>query len=126
MRSAPVLRVPRRRGFTLIELFAVVVLFAVLTTIAIAKFGQSKRRTYLVSMKADLRNIATMAETHFTTESSYANVDIPTRGSSGTLISFRSTAHEWSATATHPGLPGITCQLESGGGTQPTCLEAGW
>ena len=119
------LRAPRRRGFTLIELFAVVVLFAVLTTIAISKFGQSKRRAYLVSMKADLRNIATMAETQFTMESSYADVRIPAQGSSGTLISFQSTVNEWSATATHPGLPGVTCQLESAGDTQPTCLESG-
>jgi prepilin-type N-terminal cleavage/methylation domain-containing protein len=47
-----------RKAFTLIELLAVLVIFGVLSAIAIAKFVSTKEAAYLASMKADLRNFA--------------------------------------------------------------------
>jgi prepilin-type N-terminal cleavage/methylation domain-containing protein len=47
-----------RKGFTLIELLVVMVVLAILSGIAIAKFVSTKESAYLASMKADLRNFA--------------------------------------------------------------------
>jgi prepilin-type N-terminal cleavage/methylation domain-containing protein len=53
---------PGRNGFTLIELLIVVVIIGVLAAIAIPKFGSTKEKAYVASMKADLRNLATYEE----------------------------------------------------------------
>lgn len=103
----------RRAGFTLLELFVVVTILAILATIAIAKFGESKRRAYLTSMQSDLRGVATVAETQFVSENSYENVAAP-KGSEGVTVLFVGTTTGWSATATHPGVPGVTCAIASG------------
>jgi prepilin-type N-terminal cleavage/methylation domain-containing protein len=52
------------RGFTLIELLIVVVIIGVLAAIAIPKFGNTKEKAYLASMKSDLRNLAVYEESH--------------------------------------------------------------
>jgi len=113
---------PRRRGFTIIELLAVVVIIAVLATIAIAKFGDSKRRAYIAAMKSDLHNLAMIAETRFSSENSYANMT-PPQGSAGVTLTFSGTATGWTATATHTALPGFNCAISSGGGAnaEPLC-----
>src|SRR2546421_10573093 len=46
-----------RKGFTLIELLIVVVIIAILAAIAIPKFANPKEKSYLASMKSDLRNL---------------------------------------------------------------------
>lgn len=111
-----------RRGFTIIELLAVVVVISVLATIAIAKFGDSKRRAYIAAMKSDLHNLGMTAESRFSAENTYANVEVP-RGSAGVTLSFTGTASEWMATANHEALPGFTCTIRSGGGAdaEPIC-----
>lgn len=57
-----------RRGFTLIELIVVAVILGLLASIAIERFANSKEKTYLAAMKADLRNLVT-AEVLFSTDS---------------------------------------------------------
>ena len=74
MPDVPTLPLRRRRGFTIVELLAVVTIIAILATVAISKFGDSKRRAYLTSMKSDLRNVATTAESQYTSDNSYVNV----------------------------------------------------
>jgi len=51
-----------RRGFTLIELLIVVVIIGILATIAIPKFGATKDRAKLVSVRTDVRNLMTTME----------------------------------------------------------------
>ena|SRR5687768_9062630 len=53
-----------RRGFTLIELLIVVVIIGILASIAIPKFGNTKEKAYVASMKADLRNLAVYEESY--------------------------------------------------------------
>jgi prepilin-type N-terminal cleavage/methylation domain-containing protein len=60
--------VVNRRGFTLIELIVVAVILGLLASIAIERFTNTKERTYLAAMKADLRNLVT-AEVVFSTDS---------------------------------------------------------
>ena len=57
-----------RRGITLIELIVVAVILGLLASIAIERFANTKEKTYLAAMKADLRNLIT-AEVVFSTDS---------------------------------------------------------
>ena len=57
-----------RRGFTLLELIVVAVILGLLASIAIERLANTKERTYLTAMKADLRNLIT-AEVLFSTDS---------------------------------------------------------
>lgn len=102
----------RRTGFTLIELLIVCIIIAILASIAIAKFGDSKRRAYVSAMKADLRNLATAAESKYASDNSYAGLVAP-RGSAGVQIVVTSELTEWTGTATHDAAPGITCTISS-------------
>ncbi|MFI5281042.1 MAG: type IV pilin protein, partial [Gemmatimonadales bacterium] len=59
------------RGFTLIELLIVVVIIGILAAIAIPKFGSTKEKAYIASMKADLRNLVTAEESYFADNVTY-------------------------------------------------------
>jgi prepilin-type N-terminal cleavage/methylation domain-containing protein len=110
------------RGFTIIELLAVVTIIGILTTVAIYKFGDSKRRAYIAAMKSDLHNLALIAETKFATENTYATL-VPPQGSAGVTLTFNGTGTQWYASARHQALPNFLCEIRSGGGTdaEPLC-----
>lgn len=57
-----------QRGFTLLELIVVAVILGLLAAIAIQRFANTKERTYVAAMKADLRNLIT-AEVVYSTDS---------------------------------------------------------
>ncbi|MGH7613871.1 MAG: type IV pilin protein [Gemmatimonadales bacterium] len=57
-----------RNGFTLIELLIVSVIMGLLISIGIQRVANTKGKTYLASMKADLRNLVT-AEVVYSTDS---------------------------------------------------------
>ncbi|HEX6941330.1 MAG TPA: prepilin-type N-terminal cleavage/methylation domain-containing protein [Gemmatimonadaceae bacterium] len=106
-----------RKGFTLIELLIVVVIIGILAAIAIPKFANTKEKAYLASMKADLRNMATVEEAYFSdfqlytggTGSNLAGVGTPLAPtnfvpSAGvTVTATASGGTGWSATAGHSG-----------------------
>ncbi len=104
------------RGFTLLELLAVVGIVGILATIAVARLGDSKRRAYLSAMKSDLHSVATMAESQFIAEGSYEHL-IVSSSSAGVTLTFSGSATGWTAVATQTGLQGIACTMESGPGT---------
>ena len=60
-----------RKGFTLIELLIVVVIIGILAAIAIPKYGDTKAKAYVSTMKSDLRNLATAEETYFSEKHEY-------------------------------------------------------
>ena len=60
-----------RKGFTLIELLVVVVVIGILAAIAIPKYGTTKEKAYVSTMKSDLRNLATAEETYFSEKRKY-------------------------------------------------------
>ncbi|MGH7538672.1 MAG: type IV pilin protein [Gemmatimonadales bacterium] len=93
------------RGFTLIELLIVVVIIGILASIAIPKFVNTKEKTYIASMKSDLRNLAT-AEEAFLFDSLYYTTNQAAlnnyQASAGVTITINEgTGGGWSATATH-------------------------
>lgn len=63
---------PRMSGFTLIELMIVVVLVALLASIAIPSYTQYVLRSHRAQAKADLVEYAQVAERHFTVNNTYA------------------------------------------------------
>lgn len=65
------------RGFTLIELMIAVVIVAILASIAVPSYNESVRKSRRAQAKADLLELAQMAERHFTANTSYASFSVP-------------------------------------------------
>jgi type IV pilus assembly protein PilA len=83
----------RDAGFTLIELLVVVVIIGILAAIAIPVFLNQRNAARNASVEADLRNIATVMETYYTTEGSYPTtaqelIDQGATVSEGNSVSF--------------------------------------
>ena len=96
----------RRQGFTLIELLLVVVIIGLLAAIAIPKFGNTKGKATVASMKSDLRNLASSQEGYWVGFRTYYGGVIPNaafnyRPSEGVTVTMVSgTNTGWSASAT--------------------------
>ena len=110
-----------RKGFTLIELIAVLVIIGILSAIAIAKFVDTKEKAYVASMKADLRNLAIYEQNYIIdSKGSYfsgngaAQGFTPTVGVTITATAVPGPPPSWSATATHSKTP-KTCQIVTDG-----------
>ena len=108
-------------GFTLIELMIVMVIVGILVAIAIPRYSESKERTYVATMKSDLRTLATMQESHAAeTLGAYFSGDGVAQGfrASGS-VTVNATADNgrpasWTATAAHS-LTTRTCSTEGFG-----------
>jgi prepilin-type N-terminal cleavage/methylation domain-containing protein len=109
----------RRPGFTLIELLIVVVIIGILASIAIPKFANTKTKSYIASMKADLRNLASVQESYFADNNgnyapSVAALGTSLHSSPGvTIILGGVTSSSWRATATHWS-SAVRCKLATG------------
>jgi prepilin-type N-terminal cleavage/methylation domain-containing protein len=111
-----------RKGFTLIELLIVVVIIGILAAIAIPKFGNTKSKAYIASMKSDLRNLVGVQESYFTDNNnsyaaSTAALGTVFHSSSGVTITIgTATMSGWDATASHVVSTAI-CTISYGGGS---------
>ena len=59
-------------GFSLIELLVVMVVMGILVGLAIPRYQEYKRRYYLTTMVADLRNLATTEEAYWNIAGTYS------------------------------------------------------
>lgn len=108
----------RRKGFTLIELLIVVVVIGILAAIAIQRFKETKGKSYAASLKSDLKNIASLQESYFYSNNTYAGSlgALNFTGSNGVQVSItEADAGGWSAVATHPAAWPLTCAVYYGG-----------
>jgi len=107
----------RPSGFTLIELLIVVVIIGILAALAVPKFANSKEKSYLATMRSDLRNLAVAEEAYFTDEITYYDGAVPGTGfsysgpSTGVSVTLQDvTLGGWAAMATHVATP-KTCAI---------------
>jgi prepilin-type N-terminal cleavage/methylation domain-containing protein len=99
----------RSKGFTLIELLIVVVIIGILAAIAIPKFASTKEKSYLATMKSDLRNLVTAQEGYLAEVQTYYGGGIPNvafnyrPSTGGTVTMVLATTSGWQATASFTG-----------------------
>jgi type IV pilus assembly protein PilA len=103
-----------RKAFTLIELLVVVVIIGLLAAIAIPKFSTVKAKGYKAQAISDLTSLRTAEETFFADSNRYGQLaELETYSSTygvGVSVILPSTS-SWSATLTHPHLPGVICGI---------------
>ncbi len=107
----------KKSGFTLIELLIVVVIIGILASIAIPKFNASREKSFVSTMKSDLKNLATDQEIHhngsYTYSTSLSTLEMVP--SSGVTITINeATGAGWAATAAHAGLATEHCGIYQG------------
>ncbi len=99
---------PRRDGFTLIELIVAMLLIAILATMGLTRFWSVKDRSLLSTMQSDLRNLATEQEAYFQKNYVYASAltDIADYTNTvGVTITVTYAAQDgWAGNATHTNL----------------------
>jgi type IV pilus assembly protein PilA len=93
------------RGFTLIELLIVVVIVGILASVAIPKFANTREKSYLATMKSDLRNLATAEEAFLFDSLTYTTSQAALGGwrpSAGVTVTINTaTGSGWAATASY-------------------------
>lgn len=107
----------KRDGFTLIELLIVIVIIGILASIAIPKFAATREKSFVSTMKADLRNLASLQEIYHNGNYTYStdHALLALTPSDGVTITIgEATGTGWSASASHAGLPGESCALYHG------------
>lgn len=119
----------KRHGFTLIELLIVVVIIGILAAIAIPKFSATRERAFVSSLKADLRNLASLQELYHNANFTYSTDQdaVDFNASEGVTVNIgEASGQGWSATAVHLGMPAVTCALYHGNAAQvaPATVES--
>jgi type IV pilus assembly protein PilA len=110
----------RRAGFTLIELLIVVVIIGILAAIAIPKFSATREKSFMASMRSDLRNLATQQDIYHNTNYTYSTNPsaVGFVNSDGVIVTIsEATGTGWAATSYHIGFPGGVCELFQGSAT---------
>lgn len=111
-------------GFTLIELLIVTVIIGLLALIALPKFTYTKEKTYVATMKGDLRNLATAQESYWNDNATYYAGSIPSTpllynpSVNVSITMNEGTSVGWAATASHSGTL-RTCALFVGKASPP-------
>ena len=108
------------RGFTFVELLVAMVVFSILTALAVARYRAMKERGYLAEMKTDLGNLRIAEEAYWADHGQYtinqALLDYRT-GSRVTVILTTSDPYAgFDAEAVHVAAPGVGWKMWEGRG----------
>lgn len=113
-------------GFSLIELLIVMLVIAVLVSLAIPKGNQSRDKAKLASVKSDLRNIVSAEEAYFSDYKVYANWNnlrtrVKSSLSAGNTVAIATNASGFTATVTNSSITtGFKrCRMRVGAGAAP-------
>lgn len=113
---------PRRRGFTLIELVAVVVIIGLLATFALPRLRSTRGRAYTSTLQSDLRNLAVAEESYYYQHGAYTQdlSRLLVTVSAGVTVSISvADSRGWGATAAHPAADRSLCALFYGQPASP-------
>ena len=121
-----------RHGFTLIELLIVVVIIGILAAVAVPKFSATKTKSYMATMKSDLKNLASAQESYFYDNNAYysgalPNPQMPFNPTRNVTITIQNvTVAGWAATSAYAGI-GATCAIYYGtpGAIPPPATQEG-
>lgn len=106
--------VPSRRGFTLIELAAVLIIIGLITAFAIPRLNGTRGRAFTSTLHSDLRNLAVAQEAYYYQHGSYTTdrSQLFVTTSNGVTVNI-STADSmgWGATAVHPSADRTVCAI---------------
>ena len=108
----------RRKGFTIVELLTVMLLIGALSSMAVPRFREYKTRALIATMQSDLGNLKIAQESYWAEHLRYATdtSSLEFRISHNVAISITSkdVSGGYTATATHPNVPGQQCQTAMG------------
>jgi prepilin-type N-terminal cleavage/methylation domain-containing protein len=99
--------VPRRRnGFTIIELLTAILIIGILAAVAMPKFGATRNKAKLASVKADVHAIQVAQEGHYSAYNRYGNLNQLTNRmkfvpSPGNTAAITGNARRYTATVTN-------------------------
>lgn len=106
-----------RAGFSLAELLIAMTFAMILAAIALYAFSGPKKEAFRSAMQSDLRSLAVIQELYHQNNFRYGKLaDLTTFTSTpGVVITIEHTSGAgFAATATHTGLPGVTCGIYMG------------
>src|SRR6266545_1424262 len=115
-----------RTGFTLIEILIVLVIIGLLAAIAIPKFGNTKEKAFIASMKSDLRNLVTAEEAYFADSTAYTEqTDCNTAPAPGRRVVPVARQHPRQAQGTSRWLDGAHDERQHLSGVRDLCRRRG-
>lgn len=113
-------------GFSMIELFVIMIIIGILAAIAIPLLVRQRERAVHASLRSDLRNAATTMETYYLEKGQYAasaldlEAPFPTdKNTDLTIVATGNAADSYCLKATNPGSSSAIYYDSDKGGVQP-------
>lgn len=108
----------RRPGFTFVELMVVMLLIGALSSMAVPRFREYKKRAYIATLQSDLGNLKIAQESYWAEHQKYAtdtsSLELRISANVAISISTQDILGGYTAVAKHSNVPGQQCQTAMG------------